>query len=61
MITKTDAKNEALHVLKLAIGEANYKIENLDYSDEEKEQISEYLNELAVKACKAVKINYVSY
>lgn len=60
---KTQAKEIARDIIAQSIGIAYYKIvdNDTDYSEEEKELIVEYINQLGKRACKAINTEYVSY
>ena len=58
---KTEAKEKAKKILLDQIGIAYYSLENEDISDEDKELIIEYINQLGERACKAIGGKYVSY
>lgn len=60
-MTKTCAKEKARKILQSAIGCAYYKLENEELSPEDIDLITEYINILGEKACKAIKVDYVTY
>ena len=60
-MTKTQAKQIAREMLQSVIGCTYYRLENEDYSEEEKDLINQYLHILGERACKAIGTEYVSY
>ncbi|RKI35782.1 hypothetical protein D7V86_26240 [bacterium D16-51] len=62
-MSKTQAKEIARDTLSESIGIAYYKIadNDTDYSEEEKELIIKYINQLGKRACKTIDKEYVSY
>lgn len=60
-MTKKQAKEKAKNVLCSAIGCAYYKLENENFSEEDKELITQYINSLGERACKAIGTEYVAY
>lgn len=60
---KTQAKEIAKTILTRSIGVAYYKIADNDdeYTEEEKELIIKYINQLGERACKAINAKYITY
>ena len=61
-MTKTEAREIAKHALQEAIGCAYYKIcDGNEYTEEEQEQIINYINQYGKSACKAFGKTYFGY
>lgn len=62
-MTKTEMKEIAKDTLRTSIGTAYYKIsdEINGYTDDEKDQIIQYINKYGEAACKAFGKEYATY
>lgn len=61
-MTKSQAKEEARDILASAIGCAYYRLENESgLSQEDRDLITQYINTLGERACKAIGTRYISY
>lgn len=64
-MTKTEKRELAKDVLQTAIGQAYYMIsEGIDgegLTEQEKDDIIEYINQYGKAACKAFKRDYITY
>ena len=60
-MTKTQAKEKAKSILQSAIGNAYYKLENENLTNEDEALILEYINKLGERACKAINTQYTIY
>lgn len=57
-----DIKSTAKDILQEAIGTAYYKVsDNMDLSEDEKELLIYYINKYARSACKAIRVEYITY
>lgn len=60
-LTKTEMRKIAKDILMDSVGVAYYKLENEDYSEEEKDQICQYINQYGESMAKAIGEKYVAY
>lgn len=64
-MTKTEMREHAKDVLQEAIGQAYYMVsEGIDgqgLTEQEKNDIIEYINQYGKSACKAFKRDYITY
>ena len=64
MLSKKEAKEKAANILKVAIGEAYYKLEGIEGSSLtllEQQLVCVYIRVLGKRACKAIGKEYISY
>ena len=61
MFTKTEAKEKARDIVADAIGVIYYRVaDSNDYTEDEKELLIHYINQVGVTACKAIKKPYTT-